>query len=512
MQFKRFWSVVFLVLASCSASMEDSMGYAKMASSSGKSADTGRSLPPEEKEVVNDQFLGVAPAYTADYIFVANPSINSISRIDVKTRAIEVVPTGLYPQVIKGSGNRILVLNAGDHSITFVTASTLKTFTVPIPKDINDIAFNGENYGLAYVNADKLDKTITGGSQSTNVAAVIDIAAGTVKLVSIDFTPKTLVFTTDANYAPTVLLATDSRGTRLNLSNIAQKKNLVFSSPLTRSTLEEALITPDGARAFFREAGQSGIRVLEVSNLTLSNVADDAVPTDIDLVRPTGSNKSFLYVSDQDFGYRLRVYDTSAAAMTLTTTITSAYQFRQTEFSPDGTKAILFSSTADEAAVGILDTATDTIMPVVLSLPTANVLPAPDSLSALIIHRGFTTGNSPPATVTMLNLVTSEQPSFELQGKIDQITFTPSGAFGFLTTKDPSYLDIMSLRGGFQKPFALYDSPLFLAALPGANEQAFVMQDYLLGRITFVQPTVADSDIYSNPTDVTGFLRGTEAE
>jgi hypothetical protein len=493
------------ILAGCGA---DEAGYAKAAPFADSSGKETSALPPEE-EVTNDKFLAVSPAFTEDYLFVANPSVDSISKISVRSpHPIDVITTGLYPSVIKGVGNRVAVLNSGDHSITFVTASTNKTFTLPINKDVNDIAFNPAGYGLGFVNTAK-SNVINGGNRSVGEIAVINVAAGKVKANGVDFSPKHIVFSTDPNARPIALVAADAEGALFYLDD-ATKTSLVFSATLTASTLEEALIHPGGARAFFREAGRNGIRVLEINTKVVSTIAGDALPTDMDLVRPAAGNL-YLYLSDRASGYRLRRFDANTAGVPLIDAVSSARQYSQTEFSPDGRRAVLFSTTSSEHFVGIFDAADNSIRDIDVGAVVSRVVIAPDSRTAVIIHNESIS----PQRLTLLNLETGESPPQTLAGDLHQIDFSKDGDFAFVTTKSPEFLIVYSLREGKStySEVALNDKPIFMSALPNATGgKAFVTQEHETGRITFVEVKSVESYLKLEAEVLTGFLLGTTTE
>lgn len=470
---------------------------------------------PVEKEVASTQFLGVRPAVTEAFIFVANPSIDSISKISVaRPHTIEIIPTGLYPSVIKTTQNRVLVLNQGDHSVTFVTATTNKTFTVPIPKDINEIAFHPAGFGLAYVDTAKLmPGTIENGSRSLDVVSVIDISAARVTSRAIGFAPKNIVFTTAASPTPLALVATDAKGTLFNLET-AEGIPLEFSETLTSSTLEEALITPNGTLAFFREAGLKGVRVLETANRAVRTIGADLVPTDMDLA-PDGKTLFLSYrTTDATPRYRLSLFDAQTPALTALGATYSTRQYRQTEFTPNGLKAVLFSGLGEEPVVGIYDVATQQIRDVLVVLPVAGTVIAPDGRTAILIHRNFfATGFFQKPTLSLLNLETGETPTIELQGQLDAIDFSYDGAFAFVTTKNPHYLLILSLRNGIHVTEALDDEPLYMAALSNPiGGKAFVTQRYETGRITFVDVIDVMANVIYDKEILTGFLLGTQVE
>jgi DNA-binding beta-propeller fold protein YncE len=498
-----------LLTAAC-GSDEAAMGLARAAADAAPETNNGSPVADDEEEAGNEKFLSVAPAFSEDFIFVANPSIDSITKIAVgKGHMKELIPVGLYPSLVKSVGGRVLVLNSGDHSITFVTAATSKTFTVPIPKEINDVVFNTTGYGIAFVNTAKLPKEIVGGSQSTDVFSILDIDAGLVVTKGISFAPKHIVFT--RSNPPLALLAADAKGALVNLlAPTAKPTALNFSASLTANELEEAAITPDGARAFFRESGQLGVRVLEIGTNALASVAADAVPTDMDL-SPDGG---VLFVSDSVSGYRMRRFNATLPAVSqVGSDVTSSMPYRQSEFTPDGTKAVLFTTSADEAAVGIYDVAAGTIRDVDVQLPVDAALMAPDSATAVLVHRS-PAGKFYPQKVTLLNLATGEEPDIDLEGDLDKIDFSADGDWAYLTTKTPNYFLAISLRTNLHKAHELNNTPIFMSAVPGAGGagKAFVSQSHENGQITFLDVTQTLSDVSVVPDEVIGFLLGTTAE
>ncbi len=468
---------------------------------------TDTTLPPET-EVVTRAFLGVAPGVTEEYLYVANPSIDSISRISVaRPHEISLIRTGLEPGIIRTTPQHVLVLNRGDHTVSLLDAASGDLRNVRIPADVNDIVFHPSGFGVGYVDKAALDgDAVDGGARSLDVVSIIDIAAGRVVSRALGFAPRAIVLATGNDGTPLALAATDARGTLLNLAT-ATASPIPFTTS-TFGTLEEALLTNDGGWAFFREADRNGVRAVRLADGIASSVAGDSVATDMDL----SADADVLYVSDRNPSrYRLRRFAVGATEVTFSAAVTSPHPYAQTEFTPDGSRGILFTAAANLSAVAIFDPGDDSITDVPLVAPVAAAIPAPDSRSALIVHRAGSSALGGPV-VSMLDLATGDAPAIELAGDIHGIAFSPDGDFAFLTTEKPDYLVTLSLRNGLHAAHALDAKPLFLSAMPLAGGHAFVTQEHDAGRILFLDVTASAASVETDREVLTGYLLGTEAE
>ncbi len=459
---------------------------------------------PRESEIVSLHFLGVAPAVTEEYLYVANPSLDSISRIGIaRPHTIDLIRTGLEPGLIHATPTDLLVLNEGEHSVSLVHRADHSVRTLRLPKDINDVAHHG-NYALGFVNRERVtDSDLDGGTRALDVITALDIPGRTAVSRALGFAPAAIRFAGTW----TALVAGENRAALLDLRTAAATPVPFTSASLPE--IEEALLTPDGAWALFRLAGNKGLRAVRLANGEAATVAAGITVSDAEL----GPDGASLYVAEADNDFRLHRYAVGAAAITPVTTVTVATPYTQVELTPDGTRALLFAGGGSVAGVGILATADGGVLEAPVVRPVSALWMAPDSGTAILAHEGDGAGGFfSRAALTLLNLDTGEAPAIELEGDLHGLAFSPDGAFAFVTTKSPDYLLTLSLRNGLYRAEALGEAPLFLGVLPLAGGHAFVTQEHDAGRILFLDVTDTLASVEHETEILTGYLLGTHDE
>jgi hypothetical protein len=192
------------------------------AGSSGSS--TVPALPPEQEQKLD--FL--APQAGAHFVYVANPSRNTVSIIDSTTLAISERAPGDSPTYVATvPGQDIaLVINAGSHTLRILTGTTMNDSPIPIVAKANTIAISPDGlHAVIWFDASQLG---TGGSSSATTAAGSSQEVSVVSLsptdknnmvisMSIGLNPSAVVFSSDSAAA---FVVTDDGISELRFANI----------------------------------------------------------------------------------------------------------------------------------------------------------------------------------------------------------------------------------------------------------------------------------------------------
>jgi YVTN family beta-propeller protein len=163
-------------------------------------------LPPEQEQKLD--FL--APQAGAHYVYVANPSRNSVSVIDSSTLGIiEQFPGDSPTYVATVPGQDIaLVINAGSHTLRILTGADMNDSPIPIVNKANTIAIAPDGlHAVIWFDASQLgtggSTTATTATGSSQEVSVVDLSPTAVKdkvviSMSVGYNPSAVVFSSDS--------------------------------------------------------------------------------------------------------------------------------------------------------------------------------------------------------------------------------------------------------------------------------------------------------------------------
>jgi hypothetical protein len=190
---------------------------------------TTTTLPPEQEQKVD--FL--APRAGARYVYVANPSRNTVSVIDSKNLTVtEVAPGDSPTYVTTVPGQDIaLVINAGSHTLGILHGDEMPGGPIPIVAKANAISISPDGmhaviwFDASQVNASTSSTTstatatstlTTGSTQEVSVVTLSDIQ-DTVISMTVGYNPSAVVFSNDNTAA---FVVTDDGISELRFANI----------------------------------------------------------------------------------------------------------------------------------------------------------------------------------------------------------------------------------------------------------------------------------------------------
>ncbi|HEX7501277.1 MAG TPA: hypothetical protein VF524_13390 [Polyangia bacterium] len=208
-------------------------------------------LPPEQEQKLD--FL--APQAGAHFVYVANPSRNTVSVIDSTTLAIvELAPGDSPTYVATVPGQDIaLVVNAGSHTLRILRGIKMNNSPIPIVAKANTISISPAGlHAVIWFDASQIPLTGAGGSQaasispsgSTQEVAVValsstsDGSADKVISMSVGYNPSAVVFSSDNTAA---FVVTDDGISELRFANITAPAIAPFTSIGNASTVSLAV-------------------------------------------------------------------------------------------------------------------------------------------------------------------------------------------------------------------------------------------------------------------------------
>ncbi len=317
--------------------------------------------------------------------------------------------------------------------------------------------------------------------------------------VSVGFHPLTVTFHTDGEHASVV---TDDGVSVIDMAALSGP-SFAPAIPVTPDVFEdifdqEVLVTPDGTRAVVRRGGVPELRIIELATGEADVVVLDTPPTDVDLT--DDAEEALVVLRESALLLRVRLDDpTSIETIDLSGTPAGL-----ATLTPDGKKAVLYSTLEGAEWIAMLDLKSGEVAQHKLQKGVTAVAPAPDGKTVLVLHDRVV---APPQDgessseddlkamvdashgysildvetgFTKLVLLTSEPLSAAL---------TPEGDKAYVLVPDHpgSYhvVDDIDLRTMEVRPVAVGSPPTHGVYIPAATRIA-INQDHPVGRITFI--------------------------
>jgi hypothetical protein len=179
-----------------------SPGLSLDAAAIGGGGGTTTTLPPEQEQDLD--FL--APRAGATYVYVANPTRNTVTAINSAKLAITELAPGDSPTYLTTvPGQDIaLVINTGSHTLRVLHADQLVGDPIPVVAKANAIAVapDGRHAVIWFDAAQQLSGTTPASTTgSTQEVSVVDLSATRVTSMSVGFNPSAVVFSQDSSAA-----------------------------------------------------------------------------------------------------------------------------------------------------------------------------------------------------------------------------------------------------------------------------------------------------------------------
>jgi DNA-binding beta-propeller fold protein YncE len=485
-----------------------------------QSADTAAEVPQEGPE---HEFSFFSAAVGQDHVFIVDRNRDSVVLVNATDLTIRSVRVGDGPTLVKTLPGQdvALVLNAGSNTLSVVRLVDGQ------PQVTHQDVVQGANtlevspvgpYAVAWYTMASEDTTL--GALNAVTVLRLDPAKEAAVEVATGFRPSAVTFQADGKKAFVV--------SRAGLTAVALPGALdqpAFSAPLPLVTDPllyqqdmEVLVTPDGANAVSRVAGERSVFVLDVATRKVAAFELAGVPTDLDLVPGSGRivatlrEEHLVQLGDLD---KLLAGEADA----LTPVSTGEQAMGLCRVSDDGLTALFYSTATDLKALARLrldDLAAGLeFIPLQKSVRIVDI--DPTSRFGVIYHDKL------PGT---------PQPGDDEQTKIDKqwgfsvLDLASSYVLPFITAQEPRDLVFLADQGlmfvllpdpqgtshevrmvnfdSFQgKSFTLYARPLTIQALPGTS-RVVVLEEHVSGRVTFLD------GVTSGTQSVTGFQLNAE--
>lgn len=398
--------------------------------------------PPEREEQRN--FL--QPRAGGRYVFVANPTRDTVAVIDSQTLAIEAVEVGRRPEAVLTADGRdeAIVLNAGANTASILRTTNGRTTvsTVPTFAGANAIALAPDGrHAVIYLDTSAGGSSVGGSFQDI---VVISLQAGMDRAVrlTVGFRPVDVRFSRDGSLGfvitedgisilrfseltgpmiipnvsladPTVeevvsdagvdsgvdtgvdsgVVADASDDADAGDSGVAQDTGVDTGVDAGRPRISDAnlvasdvSITPDGRYAIARSEGSAVLRLVDLTERTIRRIDVGGAVTDLDLSGDGSFAVAVLRESSQVL--RLPIPQAFISADSIRRTELRNEQFGSVSISPDARRALLYTTVLDSRRMLVMDlVGTEGTVALTLRKTVRAVAFAPDSRTALVIHR-----------------------------------------------------------------------------------------------------------------------------
>ncbi len=486
----------------------------------GSFADVGAApLPPEMEEVRAFEL----PQAGARYVYVANPRRDSVAVIDSRTLAIQTVEAGDGPTHVATIPGRdvALVVNVNAHSLSVLRTVDGQTrgTQLPVVRGANAIAVapNGQ-HAVVWLDTNRPNQGVPAGSfQDVTLLTLTEGMERAVQL-SVGFRPLDVVFAQDGSAA---FVVTEDGISILRFADITGPTIVPGVSLGSDGTLAPAdggvsvdsglpmgerdarpldvAVTPDGRFAIARVEGSRWLRLIDLQARRVELLDAGGAITDVDLA--ADGRTALVVVRERSRVLRVPVPGGFRDPAMVNPIDLPGELVGSVAASPDGRRALLYTTVSAVERVTLLDLAGDTAPAVIRLRKTVRAVAfAPDGRAALIVH-GRTTGDPNEANLDLetridrsygFTLVDTATRFAKLQltpAEVGPFALSADGNYAFVLLRNDtarvSLVERILLRSFEVQDITLGSPPTSVGTIP-ATQRAFVGQDHPEGRITFI--------------------------
>lgn len=468
-------------------------------------ADVDADTAPSEDE---DDFLALAPAATDAYVFVANPTRDTVTRISVPSLAVLTAEVGSNPSTVETTADylRAVTLNTGDDSVSIVDAATLGITNVDIRPNFNRLSLSDDGaWVMAWYDPDLDEGGGDGGVQSFNEVSFVRLDSAEHTPMAVGFNPRGVRWSQDGTKA---LVVSDASLALVDLTAETLAPTLIdiADDPVDAPAAEEVELSPDGGYAFVRQFGADDLVVVDLDTRAVDRVGVGQNPTDLDLspdgrqlaVVARGAQELWLLDSTNPFGDPTVVPFESAYGSIL--------------YTGDGSTAILYTNASLLASFGVWQAGSTEIAQRSLVKPVRSIGASPTGGSLLVFHTEEDATGADTSSpfygewaLTLIDLGDFRQNPMLLPDEPQSYATSDDGRWGYFVMDGNNYLEVLDFQTLLYTEITLKSPPVFLGTLP-ESDVAWVSQDHSLGRLSFYDPEADTLDT------ITGFELNSEID
>jgi len=446
---------------------------------------------------VEDDLLGLRPATTPRYVFVANPDRNTVTRISVPGLAVITTEVGQNPihVAVTDDHSTAVTFNLDSDDLSIIDAETLEVQTVNVRAGRNSMVMSPDGkWVLCYFDQDAEEtSTNTGGAQSFNDISLVNIETLEHFPMVVGPNPHGVHFSSNSAVA---VVVSDSYLSRIDLGvDEPEPEHIQITDDLVDPPLaEEVVVSPDGATAIVRQFAATELVHVDLNALERSSLAVGDNPTDLDITPDglelvaiaRGSKELWVYEMENPFANQT-VLDLPEEAV-----------FGSVLLSPDNARGLLYSTASGESLYASWNRSTGSVTLRDLVKPVKSVGISPTGETALVAHgqgNGADVGSDSPyynrPAVSLIDLETFFGSAVALPAEPTQFAHTPDGELGFFIMENQPYLEVLNFKTLINDEIKLKSNPVHLGTLLD-TQTAYISQEHNLGRISFFHPEEFD--------------------
>ncbi len=503
------WTALALISVGCSSRSDSgdsgwSWGTSADVAEDGGAGGSGDLDDGYDSEVEADE-LGLLPAATERYIFVANPNRNTVSRVTVAEMTVVTTEVGVDPRVVRTSPDHstAVVFNRGTDDLSIVDSETMTVRTVPVRPDFNAMVMSPDGAYVACFHDPQMreEADLSDGAWSFNEVSLVDVASGEHWPLVVGFNPRSIQFSDDSER---MVVVSDAY---LAVVELGAEEPVPMRVPIASDVLEpplaeEVLITPSGENAIVRQAGGTHLVLADLIGLTITELPVGDTPTDLD-VTPDGlkavavaRGAGELWVYDlADLGVEPQVFELPVGEV-----------LGSLVMSPDNDQALLYSTASGVSryASWHRDRPLNPFEVHGSVKPISGVRLSPDGGVALLTHdreNGDVDTDSvfyDEHAITMVDMRDFFANPIRLPDAPLETAVTEDGTLGFLIMEGRPDLVQLDFQSLLHDDVDLRSGAEHMGVMP-STRMVYVSQTHDLGRISFYDPDSGDL------STVTGF-------
>jgi DNA-binding beta-propeller fold protein YncE len=517
----------------CALESSDSLKSPNSSDTSGY--DTQETTEPEQPEQV---FTYLAPRSSRDYVFVANESLDTVSKIDADSLEITSISVGQRPtrlEAVDGHNNAVVLCHRSQQLTIIRADASLRdgewvdeTTFVDLNESMNELVLSPDGrFAFTYFSSESMEPGDPLGNLQTLLMIPTDKGMEQVLSYTVGFRVRAIQFSnlvseTGLFSTQRAFIITDTGISIIDFDDELSSRLLpvlpLSPDPLAEPLGREVYVTPSGQYAAVRDVGVAALYLLRLSDGAIQTIELPERATDIDVF----PNPSALVEND-----RLLVL-VREANMVLDIPVESAFESGAVavlsieagdlpkglaSLSADGRYAILYSTLTQNKSIIIFDFDTNSYQELPLSKAASAVLVAPDNAHAIVMHP---VEQATPSSDPVASYVAS-MPGYsivELESGFSRLALSriPAssmtfwngdlGSFAYLAFNDEesavAVVDAIDLNSLELESFEMASPPTDLGRLSGRS-RIWVNQDHPLGRLSFL-------DVAGGlPKTITGF-------
>lgn len=483
---------------------KDGYGYGTDYGGYYDTASGGLSTPPPPPPPPEDEIdLLLPPAQTDAYVFIANASRNTLTRVEVETLSVMTTAVGVSPELVMTTSDllHVVVFNAGEDSVTILDTDTLQGPTVPVRPHLDAMSLSPDGLWAVLwhdssddAQDDGDDAEDGGGLLAFNEVSFVRTTDGAHFPMAVGFDPRMVRFTPNGDLA---VIVSQAEIATIDLRASTLSPRLIELAPgvLEPPPAEEVILAADGSFAWVRAFGATSLLILDLASGERAEIPAGINPTDLDL---TPDGLSAVAVARDS--HELWIYEANSPfAPPTVLPLPEDAGYGSLLFSPDGAKAALYTTASPVERIGIWDIAEGTITERALVKPVAAVGITPTGQSMLVFHTLSDGPDTEPVfadahALTMMDLEDYRSNPLLLPGAPIGYANSTTGLRGYFVMEGSPFFEVLDYVTLLHEQYTLSSIPEYVGVLPdlapgdGDEPPAWVSQQYDLGRISFFDP------------------------